>query len=242
MKIKAKQTNSLIKWTAPLGLALMLAACGNSGDNNEPAATESPATTATATASVSASPSASLDASPSANASPSASANAGSASEAAASPAGALKSGFQLYEDADEGYSIQYPKDWTVQTDITGVSAAFLSPADNDSDAFKENVTLVVQELGGAATGSIDQYAAETQKALEKMITDFKLVSSEKSDEDHAFFLEYTGKQGQFDLHWQQAAIIENDNAYIVTYTAEPGNVEKYQDTVGEMIDTLSYK
>ncbi|WP_217594648.1 PsbP-related protein [Cohnella sp. GbtcB17] len=240
MKIKANQTNSIIKWTAPLGLALMLAACGNSGNNNEPAATESPAATATAT--VSASPSASADASPSANASPSASENAGSASEAAAPSAGALKSGFQLYEDADDGYSIQYPKDWTVQTDITGVSAAFLSPSEGDSDAFKENVTLVVQELGGATTGSIDQYAAETQKALEKMITDFKLVSSEKSDEDNAFFLEYTGKQGQYDLHWQQAAIIEKDKAYIVTYTAEPGNVEKYQDTVGEMIDTLSYK
>lgn len=240
MKIKANQTNSIIKWTAPLGLALMLAACGNSGDNDKPAATDSPA--ATATASVPASPSASLEASPSANASPSASANAGPASEAAASPAGALKSGFQLYEDADDGYSIQYPKDWTVQTDITGVSAAFLSPADGDSDTFKENVTLVVQDLAGAATSSLDQYASETQKALEKMITNFKLVSSEKSDENHAFFLEYTGTQGQFDLHWQQAAIIEDDKAYIVTYTAEPGNVEKYQDTVGEMIDTLSYK
>ncbi|MDG0812547.1 PsbP-related protein [Cohnella rhizosphaerae] len=236
MKNKANRTNSYLKWTAPIGLALILAACGNGKDNNETAATDSPS--ATATASVSASPSASVDAS----ASPSPSVDAGSASEPAARPAGELKSGFELYEDADDGYSIQYPKDWTVQTDIQGVSAAFLSPADGDSDPFKENVTLVVQELGGAATGSLDQYAAETQKALEKMITNFKLVSSEKSDADHAFFLEYTGTQGQFDLHWQQAAIIDDDKAYIVTYTAEPGNVEKYQDTVGEMIDTLSYE
>lgn len=234
MKIKANQPNSYLKWTAPLGLALILAACGNSGDNNNTAATASPPATASASASFTASPSASAEASPGASTA--------AASEAAARPDGELKSGFQLYENAEDGYSIQYPKDWTVQNDIQGVSAAFLSPADNDSDLFKENVTLVVQDLGAAATGSIDQYADETQKALEKMITNFKLVSSEKSEEDHSFFLEYTGQQGQYDLHWQQAAIIGNDKAYIVTYTAEPDSVEKYQDTVGEMIDTLSYK
>lgn len=125
---------------------------------------------------------------------------------------------------------------------MPGVTAAFLSPAESADDAFHENVTIVVQDLTGAESGTMEQYADQTKQALEKMITDFKLIESRASAEDKGFFLEYTGKQGQLDLHWQQAAVIESDKAYIITYTAEPGKVDKYKDVVATMVDTLSYK
>jgi len=241
MKIDMRQTKRWMKWSAPLGLAIVLAACGGKNDDHAPA--ESASASASARASAGASPSASPSVSPSASAvaSPSPSAGA-SASSGAGASAGEVKAGFERFTDKENGYSIQYPKDWTVQTKVQGVNAAFLSPSEGADDQFNENVTLVVQDLSGAQAGTMEQYANETQKALEKMITDFKLVSSEHSEDDKAFFLEYTGKQGQFDLHWQQAAMIKGDKAFIVTYTAEPDSVEKYQDTVGAMVDTLTYE
>lgn len=233
MKIDMPQTKKWLKWSAPLGLAIVLAACGGKNDDNAPAESASPSATATASASAIASPSASPIASTTASA---------SASSGAGTSAGEVKSGFERFTDEENGYSIQYPKDWTVQTKVQGVSAAFLSPSEGSDDQFNENVTLVVQDLSGAQTGTMEQYANETQKALEKMITNFKLVSSEHSEDDKAFYLEYTGKQGQFDLHWQQAAMIKGDKAFIVTYTAEPDSIEKFQDTVGAMVDTLTYE
>lgn len=232
MKKTRKQLKNWLKWSAPLGLAIALTACGGNDKNaNANASGASQTAASTASASPIASPDATVSASPTA-----------SPSAANASPDSGPKAGYQLYEDADSGVSMQYPSDWTTQNNVPGVTAAFLSPAESDSDAFRENVTLVVQDLGDADTGSIEEYADQTKQALEKMITDFKLINSETSAEDNGFSLEYSGKQGQLDLHWQQAAFIDGGKAYVVTYTAEPDKVDKFQDTVAEMVDTLTYK
>lgn len=229
--MKRKPSKQVLKVSIALGLlAMALSACGGSKDDNKDA---SPS--ASASVSASASPSASASETPSA--SPSATA---SASVEASAPASNVAAGFKLFEDKTNGTSIQYPEDWTVQENIGGALVAFLSPTESGNDKFQENLNIVVQDLGGEEV-TLEQYAEVTKQSLSQVITDLEIVSAEMASGDDGqdvYTMEYTGKQGEFELDWKQAFTIAGGKAYVLTYTAELANIDAFADVVGPMAES----
>jgi len=116
----------------------------------------------------------------------------------------------------------------------------FTAPLEGTDDQFAENVSVIVEDLGGASV-TVEQYAEISKKQLETVITDFKIESEEKVDEG-AYGIYYTGKQGKLDLSWQQLFLIEDGLAYVFTYTAEPGSFEKFGEAAGQIIDSWTVK
>jgi len=222
----------------PLGLALVLGACSSS--SNKEAAAPSVAASASVSPSPSASPapSASPKAAAATSAAPSPSASASSSGKV---PAASPVPGYVNFGDPENKISLQYPKDWTLRTDVPGVAMAALSPLEGKTDTFQENVTLVIEDLKGQAI-DLKQYMDISKQNLAKIVTNFKLQDEDTlTDEGHYVtgLLDYTGAQGQSSLFWRQAIVINNGKAYTITYTATVADPHKYVDQFANIADTF---
>lgn len=229
-----KTKRNIAKLALPLSLALVLGACG--GANDKEKATSS--ATASQTASPSASPSTSPSSSPSSSPSESP-----SSSPSAASADTASMQGYKLFKDDTNQISIEYPEDWTLSNDIPGVSFAVLAPVAGADDTFQENVNLVVQDLQGQAI-DLAQYMTLTKDQLSQVITNYEFVDEETIKAENGLdvaMLDYTGQQGQNDLYWRQAIMINGGKAYVLTYSATEDEFDTYAEQVGNIMGSLTF-
>jgi len=138
---------------------------------------------------------------------------------------------------------MEYPEDWTLVDNIAGVAIAFLSPAEGANDTFQENVNLVIQDLQGQAV-DLDQYMTETKNQLGKVITDYEFIDDERGKADNGMdvaVLDYTGKQGQNDLYWRQAIMINDGKAYVFTYSAAEDKFDTFADQASNILGSLTF-
>ncbi len=214
--MKRSKAKQVLKWSLPLGLALLLAACGSGSNDKRDGATPSGSSSPIASASSGPSGSPSQSADPGANA------------------------GFEMFTDDASGVEIQYPQDWALSHDVPGAIITFMTALE-DGDKFRDNVSISMQDLGGEEM-DLAQYVEVTEQQLQEIITDFTLLSEEQFATDDGLdiqVIKYTGKQGDFSLTWQQLLSIKNGKAYVLTYLAEDDSFDKYVETVGQMVETL---
>lgn len=136
-----------------------------------------------------------------------------------------------------EGYSIEYPSDWEVDlSGLMGVDLFLFSPIVDEQDLFRENVNILMQDLTGYDV-TLDQYVDFSEEQIKTLITDSEIVSSERiklNDTDCQKVI-YTGKQGVYDLQYEQYYIVKNEKAFVLTLTCEQKSFDTYQE-IGEMI------
>ncbi len=146
-----------------------------------------------------------------------------------------IQNGWKLL--SEKNYSIQYPENWTLnKSGQMGVSFYLLSPLSSKSDRFKENVNLVIEDLTGHNL-SLDNYVDISKNQIKTMITEGNIVLSEriKNNKLEHHKIIYTGKQGVYDLKFEQYFWVENDKAYILTLTSEEASYKSFK-TIGESI------
>jgi len=139
-------------------------------------------------------------------------------------------------------YSVQYPPDWElVESRQMGTDFMLFSPLASDSDIFKENVNLLVQDLSGFNL-DLDSYVQMSEKQLLAVITDPIIIESKRmksgSSDYHKFL--YTGKQGQFKLKFEQYVWVEDKKAYILTLTCEDEKYSDYRETGEAILNSFS--
>jgi len=138
---------------------------------------------------------------------------------------------------SEDKYEISYPSDWDVDTSgRMGTNFFLFSPLSSQTDQFKENVNLIIQDLTGYNL-TLDQYVEISEKQLETMIPDGKIYSNERIKNDQSEYQKiiYSGKQGAFDLKFEQFYWVIRDNAFVLTLTCEKDQFDGYQE-IGEKI------
>lgn len=136
-----------------------------------------------------------------------------------------------------EQYSIKYPMSWELSTaGEMGTEFFIFSPQSSDQDPFRENINLMIQDIS-AYNINMDAYIEASVEKIKKIITDCKLLSSERieTDNDEYHRLVYNGKQGVFNLRFEQYLWVLDGDAYILTFTSEKAKFKKYK-TVGQTI------
>ena len=134
-------------------------------------------------------------------------------------------------------YSIQYPDTFDLdKSGQMGTSFILLSKQTSQQDLFRENVNLLIQDLSGQNI-DLDKYVEISEGQIKTMITNGNLIESKRLTDKNKDFQRviYTGKQGQYDLKWQQFYWVENKKAYVLTLTCEVNQYDKYVP-VGEGI------
>jgi len=134
-------------------------------------------------------------------------------------------------------YTINYPSEWELnKSGLMGTKFIIFSPLSSKGDNFKENINLIIQDLT-AHNIDLNQYVKISEKQIKTIITEGKIISSTRLNKDGKEFQKviYTGKQGIYDLQFEQYYWVENNNAYILTFTCKAAEFSDYKN-IGEKI------
>lgn len=136
-----------------------------------------------------------------------------------------------------ESYKINYPKNWELnESGQMGTSFILLSPMTYQKDQFRENVNLLVQDLTGYNL-DLDEYIEISEDQIKTMITNAKIIENKRVTSQNLDYQRviYTGKQGNFNLKFEQFYWIIGHKAFVLTLTCEETQFDSYK-LVGEKI------
>lgn len=136
-----------------------------------------------------------------------------------------------------ETYTLSYPNDWNYKDDAgSGLVFTLMSPAADDKDDFSENINLI--ETAVPEGSNLDELKEPLIEQLKAVITDFKLVSMNKTAK--GMEVVYTGSMGKYKLKWKQWYILKGDKAYILSFTAQTATYATYLPTAEKIIASFS--
>ena len=144
----------------------------------------------------------------------------------------------------EDKYLIKHPSDWEVnRSGQMGTSFILFSPLSNESDKFKENVNLLIQDLTGYNL-NLDQYVEISEGQIKTIVTEGKIISSDRIKENEREYqrMVYTGKQGIFDLKFEQYYWVICNQAFVLTLTGEEKEFEEYQGIGEEILNSFEIK
>ena len=131
------------------------------------------------------------------------------------------------YTSKKDGFTITAPKSWGKAEGVMGATVAFLEPQAEPSDAFRENVNVVVEKL--PAGMGLDGYLKASDQNMAKMLTDYVEVSSArvKLGENDAQRIVYRHRAGIYNLKCLLYLVVHGGRGYVLTCTAI---VDEYED------------
>jgi len=145
---------------------------------------------------------------------------------------------------SEDKFEISHPSNWEVnKSGQMGTSFILFSPLSHDSDKFKENVNLLIQDLNGHDL-NLDQYVEISEGQIKTLVTNGKIISSErqKNDEQEYQKMIYTGKQGIYDLKFEQYYWVIDNKAFVLTLTCEEKEFNNYLSTGERILNSFKLK
>jgi len=148
--------------------------------------------------------------------------------------------GWLTYTDNANKFTMNYPKEWTQKA--VGNAIAFLSPRADDNDQFQENVNIMVQDLS-AQPMTLEQYTDLSKKQITEnggagaiLSQGSRTIGGQKAVE-MVYNLNYQGRVLKIKQYW----FIKGNKAFLLTYTAEPSQFSKYEETATSVINSFSF-
>jgi eukaryotic-like serine/threonine-protein kinase len=151
-----------------------------------------------------------------------------------------VEANLALYENADYGFKVDYPEAWSQQNrdDFFATGVTFFAPLENNSDQFKERVSVFVENLSDDI--SLAQYTeesiAEVKKLSDPNVEEAKAINL---GENQGRQIIYTGEENGSSVQKMQVWSVQNERVYIVTYTALPDSYNNYLPTIEKMIESF---
>ncbi len=140
-------------------------------------------------------------------------------------------------------YSVEYPSNWQIDASgQMGTQFFILSPLDSETDNFKENVNLIKQNI--TSTYNLDNYIQLSINQIKTQVKNSKITQSKriKKGGNEFHILKYKGIQKQLYLSFTQYVFIENEQAYILTFTKEPSKEKAYKKIENHILNSFKLK
>ncbi|HLI92653.1 MAG TPA: PsbP-related protein [Puia sp.] len=148
--------------------------------------------------------------------------------------------GWLTYTDSANKFTMNYPREWTQKA--SGNIVAFLSPKADANDQFQENVNLMLQDIS-AQPMTLEQYTDLTKKQVTDAGGAGAIVSQgTKTIGGHkAIQLIYNFSYQGHALKVEQYFFIKGKTVFLFSYTAEPGQFVKYEQTAIAIINSFTF-
>lgn len=144
----------------------------------------------------------------------------------------------------DKEYSIKYPADWTAdKTGQMGATFFLFSPLDSESDAFRENINLIVQDLS-AYNLDLNGFTALSESQIKTMVKNSSIIESlrVKTNGNEFHKIIYSGEQNDLLLTFEQYYWVKNKKAYILTFTCTQESFDRFKKTSEEILASFVLK
>lgn len=142
-------------------------------------------------------------------------------------------------------YSIEYPADWEVDTAGTsGTQFILFAPADEDDDAFSENVNMMIQDGPIVGKMTLEDISRNTIEDMKRYFTDVKLLRNDVKTTTGREHLEmvYTANRNGMDLKFEQYVWVVGDKFYVLTFSSEKGMYNIYKETAQRILNSFKIK
>ena len=148
--------------------------------------------------------------------------------------------GWLTYTDSTNKFTMSYPKEWSQQA--SGNIVAFLSPKADAKDQFQENVNLMLQDIS-AQPMTLEQYTDLTKKQVTDAGGAGAIVSQAPTvlAGHKAMQLIYNFSYQGHALKVKQYYFIKGKTVFLFSYTAEPGQFAKYEQTATAIINSFTF-
>ncbi|MGE5551993.1 MAG: hypothetical protein ACM3ZC_15890 [Bacteroidota bacterium] len=126
------------------------------------------------------------------------------------------------YYSRDKSFSLELPGDWQVLEDITGAAFAALSPPSGPADGYRENVSVVYEDLPAGET--LAGYFARTQAALRTAGGDLQEHGSGRLviDGVSAQWFAFTRRIGNANAMVILYMLLNQGRVYVISCSAAP--------------------
>ncbi len=152
---------------------------------------------------------------------------------------------FSIYQNPIYGINIKYPINWIKQEQgsaLTNDVAKFSLPPKSGSNSFPIEFTVEIQDLKQPT--SLPDYTNSQEKVIQQFLTNAKIYEQHPTKLANlpAEEVVYTGKDEQYIVKRMAVWTLKNNRAYIITYTAEESEYDKFLKIAQEMINSLEIR
>jgi len=131
-----------------------------------------------------------------------------------------------------DNYSITVPSGWLAQRTDSSTVFVLYSPVE-ENDTFQENGNLTIEKL--PTEYSVKGYLEAAQKNIKKIYGNFALI------EEGENYQIISGDINGIVVQQIQFVSIKENTAYILTFTSNPENFNRYKDTFKKIQETFKY-
>ncbi len=145
-----------------------------------------------------------------------------------------------LYEDPSHDFKINYPEVWSQQNrdDFFATGVVFSSPLEDESDRFKETVSVLVENLSSDI--SLAQYTVQSISEIKKLsdpnVSKAQIINLGDLEGRQVI---YSGEENGKRVRRMQTWSVKDNQAYVITYTALPESFKSYLAPVEKMIESF---
>lgn len=151
---------------------------------------------------------------------------------------------FANYKNNELGIKIKYPENWQrqdIENLLTQEVVTFISPKQNPRDKFQEKVTISVKDYSGtldASEADIIKGIIDSSEAGNVMNTSATTVAYKPG-----YQIVYTGQKKDQNLNLKNLKVwtLRGEKVYIVTYTAQVEDYERFVQTAQKMIKSFEF-
>ncbi len=148
------------------------------------------------------------------------------------------------YVDKTARISMKYPISWQqedIHNVVTGEDVIFISPQQNSTDKYRENISIRIETLTNPQT-TLSSYTQSTIAEIKKYYQGAKIIESSSVTlaKRPANLVVYTGKdENSLPIKNLEVWTIDRGKAYILTYKAEPQQYYQFLETTLAMINSF---
>lgn len=148
-----------------------------------------------------------------------------------------LYANWKVIEQKD--YTIRYPKDWTQKTDVEGSEFFIYSPQTDADDQFRENISLVTENLKGTGY-NLDQYVKAALKMLRENVIESKRI--QRAGRDCQMVVYTQDFPDKFTTKNELYIWVKNDKAYMLAFSYVIADDNPAQTVGREILRTFVLK